>query len=149
MHYKEYINIILRDITALGGLVFYVIISILIFLLGNFDLFNRLLIGLLLIYLLVSLCRIFYFKERPKKQSYRNFLGKIDASSFPSMHVSRAFFFLFIFHNYFQNSLVSFILLIIALLVSYSRIHFQKHDYVDLVGGFVVGLVSGYFVLFF
>jgi len=149
MEFKQCLNVFFSDITALGGLVFYLILTGISLLLHNFTLFNQLIMGMLLLYTLVSLGRILYFKERPYKQDYHTFLGKIDAAAFPSMHAARAFFLLFILHYYFNNILVSLSLFGLAILVCYSRLYSNKHDYVDLLGGIVFGLFVGLLVIGF
>ena len=135
------------SVLGLGGLVFYLALCVFLFLTGAYSVLNQLLITLVLLYIAVPLLRFLFFKERPKKQTYSNFFEKIDAGSFPSMHASRSFALLFVFHRYFNNTMISLVLLISALLICYSRLYFKKHDLIDIIGGIVVGSVTGYLVL--
>ena len=74
MNYKKYITIIFEDVSTFGGLVFYVFLCILFLLMGKIDLTIKLLAGIILLYILVNISRILYFKERPQKQVYSNFI---------------------------------------------------------------------------
>ena len=132
-----------EEITFFGGLFFYLFLIILFFTLGKADYSLKLFLGLLSVYLLTFIIRIFYFKPRPEKVSYNNFLEKIDASSFPSVHAARTTF-LFIFLLVFLPSSLIYIILtlILWLLVLYSRIHLKKHDIIDLIGGILTGILS-------
>ena len=81
-----------EEITFLGGILFFLLFSILFLILGKPDMFFQLILGLIIIYVLTFLIRLFYFKARPKKVHYKNFLEKLDASSFPSVHAARITF---------------------------------------------------------
>jgi undecaprenyl-diphosphatase len=149
MKFEHYLENFYYDISSLGSITFYLALSGLFLLLGNFTIFNRLFVGLLIIYIISTLIKSVYFKDRPKKQPYHTFIGKIDASSFPSLHATRSFFLFFIFHNYFHNAFFSLALFALALLVCYTRIYFEKHDYMDVLGGLVLGILVGFVVIFF
>ena len=136
-----------RDVTTFGGLTFYLLILIATLIFSP-SLFFPLLLGLLISTLVIVLIRLVYFKARPLQQEYSNFIERLDASSFPSLHTARIFFLSFYF-SYIWNQLhLTIILLFLALLVSYSRIHLQKHDWWDLLGGIILAALSNFITLF-
>ena len=130
-----------RDLTTFGGFTFYALMLI-ITLIWSRPLFWSLFRGLLLVSTVVVLIRLFYFKERPKSQEYHNLIQKIDASSFPSLHTARIVFLAFMAYSIFHNQYVTMVAVLLAALVSYSRIYLQKHDWLDLVGGVVLGGIA-------
>ncbi len=134
---------IFEELTFLGGILFSLIIFLFFLIKKQFFYSFVLFTGLFLIYFLTFVIRIFYFKNRPKKVRYSNFLEKIDASSFPSVHAARATFLFLFFLTYFIKSLlITFLLLSLCFLVYYSRIFLKKHDYIDVLAGILLGIVS-------
>ncbi len=128
-----------RDVTAMGGFA----ASLLIILLFIYSpLLVSLVAGSILAAAFVLLIRVFHFKPRPKKEDYSNLLEKIDASAFPSLHAARIAFLAILFSVYFANQYLTILFAFTATLVSYSRIYLQKHDWVDVAGGVVVGAVT-------
>ena len=102
-----------------------------------------LIFGLSLIYLITLAIRTFYYKPRPSTIKYNNFLEKIDASSFPSVHSARVtFIFLFFVFYITKNLLTILILIFLTLFTYYSRIYLKKHDYIDVFGGIVLGILT-------
>lgn len=144
MQYQKYLSIIFQDISTFGGLVFYLFLCLFFFLVGKTNLTIKLLVGLIILYIIVNISRLIYFKERPKKQPYNNLLEKLDASSFPSMHASRASFLFFVLYNNTKELYLITLFFIIFLLVSYSRIYLKKHHTLDVVAGIIIGLIVGY-----
>ncbi|MEK6905855.1 MAG: phosphatase PAP2 family protein [Nanoarchaeota archaeon] len=140
---QKQLNDFFRDITAIGGLVASLL---LILLFVSSQLLMPLVAGSLIIASIIILIRIFYFKDRPKKEMHTNFVERIDASSFPSMHTARIFFLAILFSVYFANRYLTILCIIIAVLVSYSRIYLKKHDWIDVLGGVAVG-VATYFLI--
>ncbi len=139
---QKHIHEFFRDITAMGGLA----ASILLILLFAFSpLLVPLIVGSIITASAVILIRIFYFKNRPKKETYANFWQRIDASSFPSLHTARIVFLAMIFSVHFANQYLTILCTIVAALVSYSRIYLNKHDWVDVLGGVVLGMLT-YFI---
>jgi len=130
-----------RDLTSLGSMWFYSILMILFLILRNYVVFNKLLIGFVLIYLITIIIRATHFKNRPRKYSYANFIEKLDASAFPSLHATRSGFLFMILVKYFNNLFVSIILFVLLIVVSYSRIYLKKHDIRDVSVGVGLGVV--------
>ena len=139
-------NDFFRDITSFGSLWFYIILIIFFLVLKDYAVLKRLLTGFILIYLIAILIRSLFFKNRPKKYPYGNLIEKLDASSFPSLHAARTFFLAIFFIEYFKNNLMSMLLIILALIVLYSRTYLKKHDWKDVTAGAVFGTLV-YFVV--
>jgi len=143
----NYLNTIMRDITTFGGIVFFGFVMLLAVGFGEKRLLLSLFFGLIFSLAITVVIRLFYFKNRPSKQTYRNLIEKIDASSFPSWHSARAVFLCLLFVSYFNNNLLSVFLVVFAALVLYSRVYLRKHDWIDVIGGIVLGVVT-YLVTF-
>ncbi len=131
-----------KDITALGGTFFYTLLTLLTLVLHLYPLAKSLIIGFIFTGIIITLARIIYFKHRPKKREYTNFIERIDASAFPSWHAARIIFLSLTLHTFFQNIGISIILTIVSILVCYSRIYLQKHDWIDLIAGIILGVIT-------
>lgn len=132
---------ILEELTFLGGILFYLLFSVYFLFTKQYTLFLILLFGLLAIYLITLIIRTFYFKHRPKKIKYKSFLEKIDASSFPSIHATRAtFLFVFLTIQLINKPFLILVSLTLTILVFYSRIFLKKHDFIDVFGGILLGI---------
>ena len=132
-----------EEVTFLGGILFY---SLFIFWFLSKRQYNLVLIlcfGLSIIYLATLVIRFFHFKPRPKRIRYNNFLEKIDASSFPSIHSARAtFLFLFLFLFFIDSYVLLFLIFFLSIFVLYSRIYLMKHYWEDILGGVVLGAIA-------
>jgi len=131
-----------EEITFFGGIAFYLFVIILLLISQKYIFALRLFLGLMIIYLITFVIRLFYFKDRPKKMEYTSLLEKIDASSFPSIHAARiTYLFLFILFSssFFLNPIVNILMGVVSLLVVYSRIYLYKHDIVDVLAGVILG----------
>ncbi|MEK6818538.1 MAG: phosphatase PAP2 family protein, partial [Nanoarchaeota archaeon] len=112
-------------------------------------LFKLTFLSLILIYLITFAIRFIYYKPRPKKQSHKNLLEKLDASSFPSMHSARITLLCLIFTSVYLNLYSVLLSALLILLVSYSRIYLKKHYFSDLVGGVILGILVYFFMNYF
>ena len=131
-----------EEMTFFGGLAFYLFVIILLLIFQKYIFALKLFLGLIIIYFITLVIRLFYFKNRPKKVGYTNLLEKLDASSFPSIHAARiTYLFLFILFSssFFSYLIVKISLGAVFLLVLYSRIYLFKHDIVDVLSGVVLG----------
>jgi len=136
----------IKDYTALGGISLYALFIVIFVASGSYIMAGRLAIALGLIYALVIIIRLVYFKERPKKRKYKNIIEKVDASSFPSMHTARAAALALILGS--ETTLPIFIILIItALGVGIARILMKRHDWIDVSFGFILGLAVAYIAM--
>jgi len=131
-----------RDISALGSLIFYVLLIIFFFALNNYTSLEKLFVGVILMYLVTIIIRLIYFKNRPDKFTYHNIIEKIDASSFPSLHAARTGFLSVFFAYFFNNFLISVILAVLALGILFSRVYLRKHDFMDVLAGAVLGVLA-------
>lgn len=136
------------QITNFGGLLFYLFIIMYLGGLEYYSEFLILILGLIFSYCLVSLIRIFYYVDRPLKQKYSNLLEKIDASSFPSLHSTRIVIISLVLGYLVKNIIFIVFLIVMSVLVMYSRIYLKKHRFVDLIAGVFLGAIIYYFSLY-
>ena len=139
---KKILDLIFRESTVFGGSVFYGLVLLVTLVLQEHLLFLKPLFGLIFTFLITILIRVFYFKNRPEKQKYGNFVERIQASSFPSWHTARIVYLAIIISYLFSNNYLTILLIIIAGLVAYSRIYLKRHDYWDVLGGIVLGIIA-------
>ncbi len=91
--------------------------------------------------------RLVYYKERPKKRPVQNLFGRLTTGSFPSGHALRSFYVaLTIGLFYPQPSLVC-ILILLAVLVAYSRYLLREHYAIDVIAGVLLGIILWWMVL--
>jgi membrane-associated phospholipid phosphatase len=136
-----------REVSFFGGLFFYCFISAFVFALGQPLLFLQLAVSFVLTYGLTLAIRAFYYKERPSKEKYTNFIERLESSSFPSLHSMRVSAMFIIFHFYLNNIWFSLIFFSIAIAVFASRYFMKKHYLVDIFTGAVLGIVIGLVIL--
>lgn len=102
------------------------------------------LIGLFIDIFIVAIIKSFVRRRRPvgnKNDQWVN-IGP-DIFSFPSGHVSRAFFIMFYFNELYPlNGLIVMLLCIWALAVAFSRILLRRHHLLDVVAGSILGYVT-------
>ena len=135
----------IRDLSAFGGLIFFILLIIVTSFFEHY-LAQKLFWGFVLTYFIAVVIRLFYFKERPHSESYNNIIEKIDASSFPSLHTARIFFIMLtmVFYEFW----LIIVFLPVALLTSYARIHMKRHDWIDVIGGMLLGIITFFLLLF-
>ncbi len=139
---------IFEEITVLGGLMFFLLFSFWFLIQEKFTIFIVLILGQFIIYLIILIFRLFYFKHRPNRIKYRTLLEKLDANSFPSIHAARiVFLFIFLVAFVVKNIFFISLLFILTLLVLYSRIYLKKHYLIDVIGGVILGIITS--LLFF
>ena len=127
----------LSDLTSFGGLPLYLFAILIFFLIGNFGMASQLILGLVLAYVILFIVRTFYFKKRPKKQKYENWLEKIDSSSFPSAHAIRATVLGILIANFLSDIFVSLVIILVVFLSGYIRVKLKQHDWIDVVAGWI------------
>jgi membrane-associated phospholipid phosphatase len=138
---------VLRDTTALGGLAVYGIASLFFLLAGNVGVFVQLVAGLVLLSFVTAIVRLLFFRKRPDRQGYRSLIGRIDASSFPSIHATRATVLAIVLAQFFVQPLVRLLLVLCVLAVAITRVLLRRHYVTDVVGGLVVGGLVGWLTL--
>ena len=132
-------NELLQDIKGLSGIPLFIVLIIIVFLLGLTNLGAQLIVGLILAYALATFIRVIFFRRRPDKEPYKNLIGKVDASSFPSLHAMRASVFATLLSLYFNNVLLTVVLAFAAVGVAVSRVLTKRHFVSDVVAGLIFG----------
>ena len=126
--FEKYLDVIFRDITTFGSFAFHFFLILFVLALGHFFLVWQLLFAFFFTLLVTVIIRQFYFKDRPLKQAHGNFVEKIDAASFPSLHTARIVAIVLLLLDFIQNNTVTAFLLGFSILVIYSRVYLKKHD---------------------
>lgn len=139
---QTYLDAVFRDITALGSFAFFLLLLLFILVSGKILLFRQLGYGFLFTFVAVIVIRVFYFKDRPHKQHFSSFVERIDASSFPSLHTARVVMLVLFLIDFFKNDSVTAFLTVLAFLIMYSRVHLHKHDWTDIAGGIILGVIT-------
>jgi membrane-associated phospholipid phosphatase len=144
---KEIYSVILKDTSAYGGFPFYGLMVLSFIMAGAYGIALNLLLSLVAVTLIVAAVRLTWFRPRPgmPRKKYRTIYERIDNSSFPSIHAARAVMISMLFYRFVPIMLPLLVLLVAAVILS--RIHFRRHDCLDLLAGIAIGLVLGY--LFF
>jgi len=136
---------VVRNITSFGSASFMIFIFIGLLSLGKntlaLEFFSAVMISQVLIYLV----RVVYFRARPgkKREKYRNFYERLDASSFPSIHASRAAIIPMILSQG-LGVYPSVLLWSVGFLICVSRIVLKRHHPTDVLTGFVLGILISY-----
>ncbi len=107
--------------------------------------FYILLLALLINEILASIIKITFPKKRPTGQSYKNLIEKIDAGSFPSLHASRITLVYFTILSNTNTIQIKMLCVFVVFLVIISRIRLKKHYWIDVLGGFIIGLLIWWF----
>ncbi len=137
-----------QDVKGLSGVPIFIVVIIVSFLIGMQKLAVQLLVGLILAYVVTTIVRLVYFKRRPDGQAYKNFIEKIDASSFPSLHAIRAAVLATILSLSFNNSWLTVLFALCAIGVAISRVMTKRHYAFDVVAGLVLGIAVGWLATF-
>ncbi|HIP48324.1 MAG TPA: phosphatase PAP2 family protein [Lutibacter sp.] len=131
-----------RDFTSLGNPILLVFVPFIF--LGNSSVFHYLLLALLINEIFCSLIKILFPKKRPSGQTYSNLLEKIDAGSFPSIHASRiTIVYLTLFSNT-ESIAIKIAFISVIVLVFLSRVKLKKHFWIDVLSGFIIGVLIWY-----
>lgn len=138
---------IIEDAGALGALPFYLFISIFVLIQNELKLFIWLLLGLVFSYFFIVLIRIFYHKDRPVREPYKNLLEKIDASSFPSLHSWRIAMISCLLIYYYMSLYLGIFLFIASIIVMFSRYYLKKHYITDIFFGGLFGIIESVLII--
>ncbi len=136
-------NDFIKNVSALGTLPFFLIIISILYSINQIHFAIQLALGIFIGHLITYLIRLIYRKERPIPQKYESLVEKIDTSSFPSLHSVRAIIFFIISVMNSQSLTAYFIFSIYALGILWSRHYLQRHDWIDIFGGALIGLFIG------
>ena len=146
---KFVFNKMMWHISALGTSIFLILLVIASFLAGQEALSLKLLAGLVFVLVTVFPLKWAFHKERPDKQGHRNWIERLDASTFPSAHSARSAAAFVILSAFFSKLSLSIFILAISLLISYSRVYLERHYWKDIVVGYLMGLAEGVLIVIF
>jgi len=135
-------NLYWEQITIFAGIVTYVFTLLFALALKEWNLFGKLIFGLLFTTIIVVGIRTVYFRKRPDKQEYHSYIERLDASSFPSWHTARIVFCALLFIYFFNNLYLTILFTFIAVSVMYSRMYLKRHDTYDVIAGVILGMIT-------
>lgn len=147
LKFEKYLDVVFRDITTFGSFAFHFFLILFVLALGHLILVWQLLFAFFFTLLVTVIIRQFYFKDRPQKQTHANFVEKIDAASFPSLHTARIVAIVLLLLDFIQDDVVTAFLFGFSALVIYSRVYLKKHDWEDVAGGMILGVVTFFLAL--
>jgi len=139
--YKYILDQTFTAITTFGSPVFYILV-ILILLKINVNFAIIVFLSLIFIEIFCGLIKFFFHKERPNPQERTNFFDRIDANSFPSIHSARISFLAIVLSLYYRDAFFTAIGIILMFAVGYSRVYLKRHDYIDVMCGFLIGILT-------
>jgi len=130
-------------VSALGTTLFMVVLGIAAFLAGKTNLSIQIVAGILIVYAIAFPIKWFFFRDRPAKKKYSNWIERFDAASFPSAHANRAALLLVVLSSFFGNAYMTAFLFLLSILVPYTRIYLQRHRFGDIAFGYLLGIMEG------
>jgi len=141
---KTFLDIV-RDFTSFGNQLILLIVAFLVVGLGS--MFWKLVIGLIVLEIVGSIIKLVHFKVRPRKEVYANMAEKIDAGSFPSLHTARSTFVFLTLFALTQDYILKCLLIVLIVVVAFTRIKLKKHYLIDVIVGFLLGAVFSWALL--
>ncbi len=141
--FSYYLNSVMKDVTALGGVTFYVVLMVSSYFYST-GVFWMLVAGLFLMYIINVPLKLLFFRHRPSRMEYNAVWEKFEASSFPSVHSARIVFLALVFWTTSADVLLKAFVILVAALVMVSRVWLKKHFWSDVAAGIVSGLVVFY-----
>jgi membrane-associated phospholipid phosphatase len=132
--------------THLGNMLAAMIAALLFFVLTENRLAMEIIFGTLTLWLFVEIIKTLTDRERPflSLELTRVIGWQEKGDSFPSGHTSQMFFVVMLFIQHFQPGMaVTTILIILAVLVGFTRIYVGAHYPRDVLAGMVLGSVWG------
>jgi membrane-associated phospholipid phosphatase len=130
-----------HDITAIGGIPFYILTTLIFLALNLKQQAYQLILGFLVIYIIYFILRSLYFKPRPHKIPHKTWLQKIDANSFPSAHAMRITVLGIVLAIFFNNVFITLITVITIILAGITRVTLKKHYWLDVIAGWIIGIL--------
>jgi len=148
-NYSAYQDWFFSSITLLGdGVIIVPLIAIMLFV-RFYNAITLVLVGLVNAVVITTLKRgVFPDMKRPIAFLDTSLLHFVDgvtvhsSFSFPSGHTATAFAMLITLALFFKNRHTTFILIILALLIGYSRIYLLQHYLMDVTAGALIGTIS-------
>jgi undecaprenyl-diphosphatase len=133
-----------RDITSLSSPLILGLFFLLLFA-DNVKILVLVIFSFLVNEIICSLVKYFFFRPRPEPMKWKTWWEKIEASTFPSIHSSRAGLMAVwvMSQSTYLSSFQQVVVLMIMLLVALSRVVLKKHFYIDIICGLVIGAIIG------
>lgn len=126
-----FMKIFYQQITNFGGLIFYLFIIVLTYLIDYKRIAFLLLIGLIVGTVLGLFIKNLFKIKRPNNKKYI----VLDGYSFPSIHSIRVVILTIFFFNIYT--------VLFAAIIIYSRVVLKEHRIIDVVAGVIIGLIIG------
>ena len=142
MNIRNYLtHMFFSNVTLFGSPIFYGVV-VLGLATVNFSIALRLFIIMFFLEITSAIIKFTYDKQRPGQLTKRKDLwGKYVTRSFPSVHTARITTLSVIGMEFYLY--LGIIGLGLSIAVGFSRIYLRKHDWLDVVGGIVIGVVFG------
>ncbi len=142
--YKHIFRTVMKEtfanISSFGSMIFVYCLA-LAFLFVDLNFGVIMLIGLVSLDIAGNLIKLILPKKRPDNEPYSNMIEKLHAGSFPSIHAARAAFLALLLNLYFKGIWFGVFIFIIALLVGASRKILDRHYFIDIFAGYVLGIL--------
>jgi len=135
------INEFWDSITLLGTPVFYIIIILIVSQLNSQVDAVIIFTEFLLLEVLCFLLKMVIPKKRPETSIKKSIINLYEERSFPSIHAARVSLLVLLLFPILPKLDLFFISIVI--LVGYSRIYLRKHDFIDILGGILLGVFFG------
>ena len=132
-----------RDVSALGSFLFLCVVAV-FFLFLDYKISLKIVVGLFIVEFVGALIKIVFHKTRPNKAGFSNIFEKIDSGSFPSIHSARVMLLALVVLPFLSSPFALLFTALSVILVGVSRIVLNKHFFVDVLAGFVFGLLVWY-----
>ncbi|HLP80142.1 MAG TPA: phosphatase PAP2 family protein [Acidobacteriota bacterium] len=129
-----------RFLSIPGDLLPIIAVIVLIFIVNN-DLGAKLFVSITMALAIVIIIRFVYPKQRPIPQIANNFLQRIDAASFPSMHMTRISTVCTILAIAYPPTIAMSVILIACTWLG--RVLTKKHYSLDCAAGVILGILCG------
>ncbi|MBW3019026.1 phosphatase PAP2 family protein [Candidatus Woesearchaeota archaeon] len=133
-----------HQISAFGGIALSGFVIVFSYLIGYKVLAVQFLLEIVLAFTIVGLIRSVYFSKRPDNTTYKSWLGRLDASSFPSMHCVRSFGLGTVISLNFPTPAIILLALLVSVAVAVSRVHLKRHRISDVIAGSILGILIGF-----
>lgn len=85
---------------------------------------------------------------RTKAKRFSGFFARIEARKFASAHVARIALLGYVAYFVTRRLDVAVFFLVLALIVGLARVQLKRHDFSDVLSGFIIGALSAYVVIY-
>ena len=133
---------LLDDFSLFGSFPLYFAVLIIVWFMGNHQLFERLAYGFLISFIVIVCIKGFHYKERPQKEEFTMFMERIVASSFPSTHSLIVTGLALMLSLTYPFSWVIALSSAICLLVYVQRYVSKKHFVIDIVASIAIAIAE-------